>query len=364
MRLGSEFLREKGEEPTLQKSINNHNLPPGKIIPVVFNFLLYNTLLETYRSPMNSVLSEMVFTKPILGIAVCPFKKIIMILSDRKVVAMRFDGVSSTALSKLFLWDCEFTEQPLAMDMHPSNFEAAISFRDGVKTYTILSEGLKSTNFSYSLKQCESVRYSQYGHFLAVSSTTMIAIINPYSNDLIESIPIRVGSPLKEMRFVDHDRSLFIHAMSGTVSIINLFSKIQIDLNNKMKIIAALYDPVFDILVMSYYEHFTKFYKEHGTLEYGMMMTYHHRNTSFLISYEFKTIFMGNSLGAVLCYQWPFQDYHSFDDNFTCTYLHESAVTHMRMTTDLAFLITGADDGSVFISKIQHFNDGMLTTDS
>jgi hypothetical protein len=110
---------------------------------------------------------------------------------------MRFDGISSTALSKLFLWDCEFVEQPLSMDMHPSNFEAAISFRDGVKTYTILSEGLRSTNFSYSLKQCESVKYSQYGHFLAVSSTNMIAILNPYSSELIENIPIRIGSPLK-----------------------------------------------------------------------------------------------------------------------------------------------------------------------
>lgn len=93
-------------------------------------------------------------------------------------------------------------------------------------------------------------------------------------------------------------------------------------------------------------------------------MTYNHRNTVFLVCNEFKTIFMGNSVGAVQCYQWPFQDYHSFDENFTCTQLHEGAVTHMKITTDLAFLVTGAEDGSVFISKIQHFCDGMLTTDS
>jgi len=37
---------------------------------------------------------------------------------------------------------------------------------------------------------------------------------------------------------------------------------------------------------------------------------------------------------------------------------------HMKITTDLAFLVTGAEDGSVFISKVQHFNDGMMTTDS
>lgn len=163
---------------------------------------------------------------------------------------------------------------------------------------------------------------------------------------------------------MDHDRSLFLHASNGTISVVNLQTKAQLDLNNKMKIITALYDPMHDILVMSYAEYFTKFYKERGTLEYGMMMTYNHRNTTFLISHEFKTIFMGNSLGAVQCYQWPFQDYHMFDENFTCAYLHESPVTHMKMTTDLAFLITGAEDGSVFISKVQHFNDGMLTTDS
>jgi hypothetical protein len=182
MRLRSEFLREKGEESAQQPSLPNHNLPPGKIVPVVFNFLLYNTLLETYRSPMNQVLSSMVFSKPILGIGLCPFKKIILLLSERKVVALRFDAVSSTALTKLYLWENEFSEQPLSLDMHPSNFEVAISFRDGAKTYVVMSEGIRSTNFSYSLKQCESVKYSQYGHFLAISSTSVVVLLNPYSN--------------------------------------------------------------------------------------------------------------------------------------------------------------------------------------
>lgn len=36
----------------------------------------------------------------------------------------------------------------------------------------------------------------------------------------------------------------------------------------------------------------------------------------------------------------------------------------MVMTTDLANIITGAEDGSVYISRVQHYSDGMLTTDS
>lgn len=75
-----------------------------------------------------------------------------------------------------------------------------------------------------------------------------------------------MNSPLKDVRFVDHDRSLFLHASNGIISVINLQTKAQLDLNNKMKIIAALYDPTHDILVMSYSEYFTKFYKERGTL--------------------------------------------------------------------------------------------------
>jgi hypothetical protein len=131
---------------------------------------------------MNSLLSELVFSKPITGLAMCPYKKILLILSEKKVRAMRFEGVSSTALSKLYLWENELPEQPFSIDLHPSNFQTAISFRDGVKTYTITTDGLRFTNFCFNIKQCESVKYSQYGHFLAASSSSLIALLNPYSN--------------------------------------------------------------------------------------------------------------------------------------------------------------------------------------
>lgn len=80
------------------------------------------------------------------------------------------------------------------MDMHPSNFQVAMSYRDGVKTYILEHDGLKSTNFSYNLKQCECVKYSHYGHVLAVSSPNVVAFLNPYSNELMQTIPLRHGS--------------------------------------------------------------------------------------------------------------------------------------------------------------------------
>ena len=96
------------------------------------------------------------------------------------------------------------------------------------------------------------------------------------------------------------------------------------------------------MLVMSYTENHTKFFKERGTLNFALMWTLEFNNTCMVVCHEFKSIFMGNSLGGVRCYQWPFQDMSVFSKNFSETSLHCTAVTQMKISSDLAFLITGS----------------------
>ena len=79
-------------------------MPPGRIVPVVFNFVLHQTLLETFRSPIQTLMDDFVFHKPIINISLVPYKKLALILShDKKLRAMKFD-VTSISLSKLFIW--------------------------------------------------------------------------------------------------------------------------------------------------------------------------------------------------------------------------------------------------------------------
>lgn len=71
---------------------------------MVFNLVLYQTLLETFRSPIQSIMDNLIFHKPVISVNLVPYKKLIFILAqDKKLRAMRFD-ITSISLSKLFLW--------------------------------------------------------------------------------------------------------------------------------------------------------------------------------------------------------------------------------------------------------------------
>lgn len=77
----SEYLRQKGDIKVPKQSVNNHLLPPGKLFPVVFNLLLHDTLVETLRSPIQSILTSTLFIQNILDICIIPTKKLFLVLS-------------------------------------------------------------------------------------------------------------------------------------------------------------------------------------------------------------------------------------------------------------------------------------------
>ena len=87
----SQFLKEKGEQKIIKQNVYNHSLPEGKVFPIVFNLLLHDTLVETLRSPVQSILSSTLLVKEILDISVLPTKKLFLILSsERKIKAIRY----------------------------------------------------------------------------------------------------------------------------------------------------------------------------------------------------------------------------------------------------------------------------------
>jgi hypothetical protein len=77
----SEYLKEKGDIKVVKQNVQNHKLPPGKLFPVVFNLLLHDTLVETLRSPIQSVLTSTLFVQKILDVCLIPTKKLFLILS-------------------------------------------------------------------------------------------------------------------------------------------------------------------------------------------------------------------------------------------------------------------------------------------
>ncbi len=44
--------------------------------------------------------------------------------------------------------------------------------------------------------------------------------------------------------------------------------------------------------------------------------------------------------------------------------MHDSAITRLKIIHDFSLLISGAEDGSIFISKINAYSDGIAITDA
>lgn len=71
------------------------------------------------------------------------------------------------------------------------------------------------------MKNCETVRYSKYGHKLVAGSLNQIIVINPYEHKVINTIQFNSGYMVKEISFLDKD--LFIQGLfaNGSSMIMN-----------------------------------------------------------------------------------------------------------------------------------------------
>lgn len=69
-------------------------------------------------------------------------------------------------------------------------------------------------------------------------------------------------------------------------------------------------------------------------------------------------------MGKIRAHQWPFTDMMRFGKSFTELQLHCCPITKLKIIHDFSLLISGAEDGTVFISKINAYSDGMAITDS
>ena len=153
----SEYLKEKGDIKVVKQNVQNHKLPPGKLFPVVFNLLLHDTLVETLRSPIQSILTSTLLVQKILDICLIPTKKLFLILSaERKIKAIKYEHITSTSFERMLEWEFCFnsTDNPTSLDVHPLTFNVAVGFKEGLKLFVICSEGLRTTNIQFPMKNC------------------------------------------------------------------------------------------------------------------------------------------------------------------------------------------------------------------
>jgi hypothetical protein len=56
----------------------------------------------------------------------------------------------------MLAWQMIFNanDQPTSLDVHPLTFNVAVGLKDGVKLYNLFSDGMRTTNLFFMLKNC------------------------------------------------------------------------------------------------------------------------------------------------------------------------------------------------------------------
>ncbi|CAB1097150.1 unnamed protein product [Ectocarpus sp. CCAP 1310/34] len=103
-------------------------------------------------------------TSPVVALDVCLTKPIVVTVGGDRVLRVW----------SYLKWKCEVVyefrnEDPNCASLHPTGFQVAVGFKDRVRIYSLLMEGLRVLR-DIPQKNCRAVAYANGGHLLAVAS--------------------------------------------------------------------------------------------------------------------------------------------------------------------------------------------------
>lgn len=150
----------------------------------------------------------------------------------------------------------------------------------------------------------------------------------------------------------------------GLVMALELFTS-QRKLEHSFKAhkqICSIYDDEYELLIGSYYDQKVRIFNEQGLNIYYEMDIYPATYHSVHIDRQLEIILFGTAQGSVRAYLWPFQNFALKQQEYFEIALHQGPVTNIKISPDLSFLVSGSEDGSIFMSKVKEFRDGTEIT--
>ncbi|CAM9950291.1 unnamed protein product, partial [Scytosiphon promiscuus] len=103
-------------------------------------------------------------TAPVVALDVCLTRPIVVTVGEDRVLR----------IWSYLKWKCEVVhefrnEDPNCASLHPMGFQVAVGFKDRIRIYSLLMEGLRVLR-DIPQKNCRAVAFSHGGHLLAVAS--------------------------------------------------------------------------------------------------------------------------------------------------------------------------------------------------
>ncbi|KRX09401.1 WD40-repeat-containing domain [Pseudocohnilembus persalinus] len=325
---------------------------------------IYSELID-YHNPFVPIFEQGVHSESIMDIVISPSKSIFITLgSDKQLKIWHFNHKKGVFICKQ---NHKFQRNPLSISLHPFAFQCAIGFKEEMKCFFLLQDGLRQA-FHTQLKECRAIQFSEMGHLLAVGNYNQICIYNPYTYDLLFTLNGHSGC-VKEIKWNENDSIIQSVCSNGMFFVWDYFShqpyltknqSHSINFNKgyeKIQYTCMEYDYVYDLLVGTTQDKKLKIFGDKGQNLIYENETNPYIFTQVQIMFDVNVILFGTNAGGIRMYLWPF-DFSLNIQEYSEIAVHQNSVTNLRPTVDQNFLISGSNDGSIYISKMREFIDG------
>ena len=355
-------------------------------------------ILSDSQDHFQPMVPRGVHTDAIVGLDVCVQMPLVVTVSNDHHVRV-WDYLN---------WNCqlahELDDAPQTVAFHPSGLLILVGFRDRLRAFNLLMDGLKAFQpgqKDLQVKNCRAISFSHGGQFFACGAGIKVQVYATYTFEEVASFEGHVSVPIRQLTWSSDDALLCSCGDDGAVYTCSLdsqqrleeltfvhkqtqYSSVAITVD-KQCVIGAGADGMLRLTTAS---------GEEEEVSCGDVVV-----SQLLLDKENKRLYAGTSTGSVRVYNWPLVDAAvpseakgkplpggggggagndgaggagaggatavadgkeggHITPAFTEYSLHASPVTTMRLSRDGKYLFTASADGCVFALAIPTLSSG------
>ncbi|KAG9413957.1 Cilia- and flagella-associated protein 57 [Aphanomyces cochlioides] len=265
----------------------------------------------------------------------------------------------------------QLSEELLTMSLHPAGYQIAISFKERVRLYNILQDGLRVLR-EISMKAANALQFSHGGHLFACGAGLNISIYRTYTCDLVHTFSGHINA-IQSLRWSTDDTYLYSAGNDGALYCWNThtgnrcddmqlvvkhckFTSTIIDAANPKCVAVSGSDGKLREIQSG---------EETNSIDLGTPLMH------MAITKSNRWLFIATRLGAVYVFAWPLGTQTAPVHGIS---VHSEPITQLRLTDDDRYLIrhnlsrnlnanvdfSSSEDGCVYIFRMDE-NTGHLT---
>ncbi|ETW00491.1 hypothetical protein H310_07106 [Aphanomyces invadans] len=250
----------------------------------------------------------------------------------------------------------QLSEEPSTLSLHPAGFQVAIAFKERVRLYNILQDGLRVLR-EISIKAANVLQFSHGGHLLACGAGLNMYIFRTHTCDLVHTFTGHINV-IQCLRWTVDDSILYSAGNDGAIYCWNThtgnrcddmqlvvkqtkFTSAVIDADNAKYVAVGGSDGKLREIVAG---------DEAACVDVGSPLTH------LALTKSNRWLFVATRVGTVYAFAWPLGTQTAPVHEMS---LHSEPITQLRLTEDDRYLISSSDDGCVSVFRMDE-NAGIL----